>query len=76
MEKDKFDQGTFFGRLMGMYEVIDPRTLMLTTEDLKKSQDLLDKYKKNGKKPDGVSDEDMWNARRAIAVSIHPVTGE
>jgi len=71
-----FDQGTFFGRLMGMYEVIDPRTLQLTSEDLKKAQDLLDKYKKNGKKPDGVTDAEMWDAKRNIAVSIHPVTGE
>jgi len=76
LDKDKFDQGTFYGRLMGMYEVIDPRTLLLTTEDLKKSQDLLDKYKKDGKKPDGVTDAEMWDAKRNIAVSIHPVTGE
>lgn len=76
MDKDKYDQATFYGRLMGMYEVIDPRTLMLTSEDLKKAQDLLDRYKKDGKKPDGVTDAEMWDAKRNIAVSIHPVTGE
>jgi len=76
MDKDKFDQETFYGRLMGMYEYIDPRTLALTTDDLKKAQDLLDNFKAHGKKPDGVSDADMWEAKRNIAVSIHPVTGE
>lgn len=76
LDKDKYDQGSFYGRLMGMYEVIDPRTLLLTTDDLKKAQDLLDKFKKDGKKPDGVTDEQMWDAKRNIAVSIHPVTGE
>jgi tricarboxylate carrier len=59
-----------------MYEYIDPRTLMLTTEDLNKAKALLDQFKKDGKKPDGVSDADMWEAKRNIAVSIHPVTGD
>jgi len=76
MDKTKFDQSTFYGRLMGMYEYIDPRTLLLNSDDLKKAQALLAKYKETGKKPDGVSDADMWEARRQVEVAIHPVTGE
>merc|ERR1711976_361313 len=45
-----------YGRLVGMYEVIDPRTLLLSS--------------------DGLTDEQMWDARRNVEVSIHPVTGE
>ncbi|CAE7906675.1 SFXN3, partial [Symbiodinium necroappetens] len=76
MEAPKYDQSTFYGRLMGMYDYIDPRTLLLTSDDLKKSQELLQKYKEAGKKPEGVSDADMWQARKNVEVSIHPVTGE
>jgi len=76
MDSPKFDQSTFYGRLMGMYDYIDPTTLLLTTDDLKKSQALLAKYKETGKKPDGVTDAEMWQARKNVEVSIHPVTGE
>ena len=57
---------------MGMYDYIDPRTLLLTSDDLKKSQahfrtcldwfmrhaqrqELLQKYKEAGKKPEGLN---------------------
>jgi len=76
MDTTKYDQSTFYGRLMGMYEYIDPRTLFLSSADLKKSQELLDSYKATGKKPAGVSDAEMWEARKNVEVSIHPVTGE
>jgi len=61
---------------MGMYEYIDPRTLFLSSADLKKSQDLLAQFKASGGKPEGVSDAEMWEARKNVEVSIHPVTGE
>jgi tricarboxylate carrier len=76
MDKPKYDQATFIGRLMGMYDYIDPRTLLLSSAEVKKSQDLLAQFKSSGKKPEGVSDEEMWNHRRNVEVSIHPVTGE
>lgn len=76
IDKPKYDQATFYGRLMGMYDYIDPRTLLLSGDDLKKSQALLEQFKSTGKKPDGVSDEEMWEHRKNVEVSIHPVTGE
>mmetsp|Transcript_78048 Transcript_78048/g.241977 ORF Transcript_78048/g.241977 Transcript_78048/m.241977 type:complete len:313 (+) Transcript_78048:146-1084(+) len=76
MDSPKYDQATFYGRLMGMYEYIDPRTLLLGTADLKRSQKLLEDFKASGKKPEGVSDAEMWEARKNVEVSIHPVTGE
>jgi tricarboxylate carrier len=76
MDSPKYDQSTFYGRLMGMIEYIDPRGLLLSTSDVKKAQALLEEFKKTGKKPDGVSDEAMWEARKTVEVSVHPVTGE
>jgi len=76
MDKPKYDQSTFMGRLMGMFDVIDPTVLLLSSDDLKKSQAIIEQYKATGKKPDGMSDEEMWNHRKNVDVSIHPVTGE
>jgi len=76
MDSPKFDQSTFYGRLMGMYEYIDPRTLLLSSADIKKSQGMLEEFKKTGKKPASVSEEEMWEHRKNVEVSIHPVTGE
>ncbi|CAJ1331405.1 unnamed protein product, partial [Effrenium voratum] len=76
MDAPKYDQSTFYGRLMGMYDYIDPRTLLLTSDDLKKSKDMLEQFKSSGKKPEGVTDAEMWAHRKNIEVSIHPVTGD
>merc|ERR1719424_580563 len=76
MDSPKYDQSAFYGRLMGMIEYIDPRGLLLTTDDIKKAQALLEEFKKTGKNPEGVSDEAMWDARKTVEVSVHPVTGE
>jgi len=76
MDSPKFDQSTFYGRLMGMYDIIDPRPLFLSSGDIKKSQDILAQYKADGKKPAGFSDVEMWQHRKNVEVSIHPVTGE
>jgi len=76
MDASRYDQSTFYGRLMGMYNYIDPRTLFLSTAALKTSQEMLAKFKETGKKPEGVSDAEMWEHRKNVDVSIHPVTGD
>eukprot|EP00442_Polarella_glacialis_P037054 CAMPEP_0115092134 /NCGR_PEP_ID=MMETSP0227-20121206/26555_1 /TAXON_ID=89957 /ORGANISM="Polarella glacialis, Strain CCMP 1383" /LENGTH=386 /DNA_ID=CAMNT_0002483835 /DNA_START=9 /DNA_END=1169 /DNA_ORIENTATION=+ len=76
MEASKFDQSQFYGRLMGMYEKIDPRTLLIPGPELASSQKMLEEFKALGKAPPGVTDEQLWNARRIVEAIIHPVTGE
>jgi tricarboxylate carrier len=76
MDAPKYDQSNFYGRFMGMIEYIDPRGLLLSSDDVKKAQALLDEYKKTGKLPAGMSDAAMWEARKTVEVSVHPVTGE
>ena len=73
---DYYDQTQFEGRLRGILEKIDPRTLLLGEEELTKSQELLDKFEKAGCLPVGVTDEDMWEAKRKVEACIHPVTKE
>jgi len=35
-----------------------------------------EQFKATGKKPEGLSDAEMWEARKNVEVSIHPSTGE
>lgn len=74
MDKAKYDQSAFYGRLMGMYDYIDPRTLMISSDALQASKAIIEEYKASGKKP--CSDEEMWTHRKNVEVSFHPVTGE
>jgi len=76
MDHPRYDQSTFFGRLMGMYDYIDPRTLFLSSDDVKQCQAMLEEFKKTGRVPAGVTDEEMWAARKNVEVSLHPITGE
>lgn len=77
LEGSKHDKSTFWGRTQSMYELIDPRNLLVTADDITKAKQLLEDYKKNGKKaPAGVTEEELWNAKTTIDINVHPVTGE
>ncbi|CAL1530195.1 unnamed protein product [Lymnaea stagnalis] len=75
LNKPRFDQSTFFGRLKHFLDIIDPRTLFTTSSQLSDAIKLLDDYK-NGKLPPGVSDEQLWRAQKIKQAIIHPDTGE
>lgn len=72
----RYDQSEYSGRLAHFREMVDPMTLLTTDEELDKAQDLLTKFKAKGSLPDGVSDQQMWDAQRTVNAIIHPTTGE
>jgi len=77
LDNSKFDKSTFWGRTNGMFELIDPRNLLVTEADITKAKALLDGFKKNGEKPQaGVTEEQLWEAKNIIDINVHPVTGE
>uniref|UniRef100_A0A0B7A4M3 Sidoreflexin n=1 Tax=Arion vulgaris TaxID=1028688 RepID=A0A0B7A4M3_9EUPU len=75
LNKSRFDQSTFSGRLRHFLEVIDPRTLLTSSKDLESAIKLLDDYK-NGSLPAGVTDQQLWKAQKIKQAIIHPDTGE
>ena len=70
----RFDQSTFAGRLSHFRQMVDPKTLLTSPAELKAAQDLLDRYDKG--EAAGVSDHDLWEAKRVKSAVIHPVTNE
>ncbi|XP_060072870.1 sideroflexin-5-like [Ylistrum balloti] len=75
LQKSRFDQGTFYGRLRHFLDVIDPSTLLTTESKLNECIQLLDDYK-NKKTPPGTTDEQLWRAQKVKQAIIHPDTGE
>ena len=51
------------------------RELLVTDEILNDSLQLLEQYKE-GTLPEGVTDDDLWEAKRHVASVLHPQTKE
>jgi sideroflexin-5 len=76
LTKSRFDQSTFLGRFYHNLDLVDPRTLLVTKEGLKREQELLEAYKKLGKLPAGKTDDDLWWAKKVRDSMVHPDSGE
>lgn len=75
LTRPKYDQSIYSGRLRHFVEMVDPRTLLTSDATLQRCQLLLEQYK-GQRLPSGVTDDDLWDARRIKEACIHPVTGE
>ncbi|GFR82787.1 sideroflexin [Elysia marginata] len=75
LNKPRFDQSSFNGRLRHFLDVIDPRTLLTTSQQLENAIGLLDKYK-SGNVPGGTTYKQLWEAQKIKQAIIHPDTGE
>eukprot|EP00759_Apiculatamorpha_spiralis_P025814 PhF_6_TR29128/c0_g1_i1/m.42526 len=75
----KYDSKTFSGRLRTNFDIVDPRTLLVTNAEILKQVELLKKYKAAGATQGclpGVTDADLWRARKIKESAVHPDTGE
>ncbi|CAM9384276.1 unnamed protein product [Phaeothamnion confervicola] len=75
LEKPRYNLETFLGRTLHFYSVNDPRTLLITKEEIDEAGKVLERYR-NGTLPKGVTDEQLWAARRTRESTLHPDTGE
>jgi len=75
LDKPRYDQSNFSGRFRHFLDVIDPRTLFTSSAKLQESLKLLEQFKTNTLPP-GVTDEDLWAAKKIKDAIIHPDTGE
>ncbi len=76
LEKPRFDQSTYSGRLSHFLQMTDIRLVFTTDEQLSDACAKLAQFKATGRLPEGVSDEEMWRARQVKEATIHPVTNE
>jgi len=70
----RYDQSTYAGRLAHFRQMVDPRTLLVSDDELKAKVDLLSRHAKGEKT--GATDAELWDAKRVKDAVIHPVSGE
>ena len=69
--ESRYDQSTFSGRLKHFFDVVDPRTLLTSDDQLQRAVDLLRTFEENGRKKTGnVDDEQLWRAQKIKQVVL------
>jgi len=75
LDKPKWDQSTFVGRLKYFFWMTDFRNGLNSTETLEKSKELVELYEQR-KEPPGTTEEELWQAKRLVMSAYHPDSGE
>ncbi|XP_011408559.1 PREDICTED: sideroflexin-5-like [Amphimedon queenslandica] len=75
LDKSRFDQSTFNGRLRHFIDIVDPRTLFTSNQRLEASVKLLEDFKE-GKIGPNVTNKELWEAQKIKQAIIHPDTGK
>lgn len=75
VDKPIYDLSTFAGRFKHFAWMTDPRTVILPSESLMQSKQLLDSYRK-GEEPAGTTSEQVKYAMKLYNSAFHPDTGE
>lgn len=76
---DRYDQSTFYGRLQKMLEVVDPRTLLCSKQDLDDAVQLLKDFEEQQQQQQlkkKYDDAKLWQARKIKEAILHPDTNE
>ncbi|XP_023240931.1 sideroflexin-2-like [Centruroides sculpturatus] len=75
LDRPRWDQSTFTGRLKHFFNITDPRTVFATEEQLDNAKKLLEEYKL-GKEPPGTTEQQLWYAKKLYDSSFHPDSGD
>ncbi|XP_013397133.1 sideroflexin-2 isoform X1 [Lingula anatina] len=75
LDEPRWDQSTFVGRLKYFFWVTDPRAVFKTNKQLDDAKELVALYKE-GKEPEGTTEEQIWYAKKLTLSAFHPDTGE
>ena len=72
--KSRYDLKTYLGRLQECYVNIDPRMMMCGSAYIGSQQKLIEDFRATGKLPTGMTDEDLWHARKVTGSCVNPGT--
>jgi len=76
LTQPRYDPSTFTGRLRTNLDIVDPFTLLLSQDEIRRQVALLETYKKNPNMASTHSDTDLWYARKVRDSAVHPDTGD
>jgi len=75
LSKPRYDQSNYWGRARHFFDVTDPRAILHSDKELDAAKALVDAYKAK-KEPPGVTEEEVWEAKKVYDTAFHPQTGE
>jgi len=73
LDKPRWQQNNYIGRAKHFFSVTDPRNVFLTGTQLDKAKELLQLYR-DKKEPAGVTDEQVYAAKKMYESAFHPET--
>ncbi|CAK8671381.1 unnamed protein product [Clavelina lepadiformis] len=75
IDKPRWDQSTFVGRLKHFATITDMRKLFASEKKLDKAKELVNLYR-SGACPPGTTEEQLWQAKQLYDSAFHPDTGD
>lgn len=76
LDKERYDQSTYMGRFRRMLDIVDPRTLICSEDEIQGALKLLKDFEEKKPLPAGTTDEALWYAKKVKTAVIHPDTNE
>ena len=75
LEEDQYDSETYFGRVLNFANSTDCRTLLKSDAEVADAKRLLRDFER-GVVAEGVSNEELWEAKKLVKSALHPTSGE
>jgi len=72
----RYDQSTYAGRVRHFLDVIDPRSLLYSSERVDRAAALLRDHAAGRPLPPGTTDAELWEALKVQQAVVNPGTGE
>uniref|UniRef100_H3GBW6 Sidoreflexin n=1 Tax=Phytophthora ramorum TaxID=164328 RepID=H3GBW6_PHYRM len=74
--KPRYDTSTYVGRWRKFAELVSPKWLFLTSEQIQHATQTLEGFRNGSLSPGQFKDAELWNLRQAYEAAVHPQTGE
>ncbi|KAH7474449.1 hypothetical protein PRIC1_013422 [Phytophthora ramorum] len=76
LDKPRYDTSTYVGRWRKFAELVSPKWLFLTSEQIQHATQTLEGFRNGSLSPGQFKDAELWNLRQAYEAAVHPQTGE
>ncbi|CAH0518467.1 unnamed protein product [Peronospora belbahrii] len=76
LDKPRHDTSTYVGRWCKFAELMSPKWLLLSSEQIQYSKQMLEDFRNGELSPGHISDAELWYHRQVYEAAVHPQTGE